>query len=81
VLPVDPGALEGVGLDSAGEALVHDYVDDPNRTPGAVMERDLAIHLGENLADNTKPLNWLYYLLIAGIIGLGLEVLFWLLSM
>jgi hypothetical protein len=43
--------------------LVRDYVDEENRLDARTMQRDLALHLGENLANNQKPVNKLYYLL------------------
>ena len=62
------------------EELIRDYVDGENRVEGTAMQRDLAVHLGRNLAENQVRLDRLYYLLMAGIAGLTFEVVFWLLS-
>jgi len=44
------------------------------------MQRDLAINLGENLGHDQARLNRLHFLLIAGILCMAFEAVFWLLT-
>ena len=58
--------------------IVAEYVDE-NRLPVAEMQRDLAIHIEENIGKNSRRLDWLFRAFAAGTLLLLTEVVVWLL--
>ena len=65
------------GLDT--EQVVENYVDGENRLPVAEMQRDLALHLEENIGKNAGKLDWPFRAFAAGTLLLLTEVVVWLL--
>ena len=62
-----------------GDDLVRDYIDGENRVTAEAMERDLALHLAENLRENAKRLNRMHLGVMVALAGLGVEVVLWML--
>lgn len=64
-----------------GDALVHDYIDGDHRVTAEAMERDLALHLADNFMANQKRLNWLDLGVMVSLVGLGAEIVLWVLAL
>lgn len=64
-----------------GDALVHDYIDGENRVTAEAMERDLALHLADNWRKNKEILDWMHLGVMVALVGLGAEVVLWLLAL
>jgi hypothetical protein len=64
-----------------GDDLVRDYIDGENRVTAEAMERDLALHLADNRRKNMEMLDWMHLGVMVALVGLGAEVVFWVLAL
>jgi hypothetical protein len=60
--------------------LVQHYIDG-QRVTAEVMERDLALHLADNWRKNNEKLNRMQLAVMVALVGLGAEVVLWVLAL